>query len=375
VRPRPSRASIVAAIVAKDLREFSRDRLWMVLTPLALVMFVAIFWLLPASTQETLTIGVHQRDLGPVIARLGESQGGAALRIVELESEVALRQAIEEGRVFEVDGHSTSLAIGIAFADDFLARVGAGDRPDVTIYVDGSVPAEVRAAVASLAREVGHGLARSGAPTTEPSVESVVLGEDRVGRQVPMRDRLRPLFAFLVLLTESIALAGLVAVEIQSRTAKAIVVTPASVGTLLAAKGITGVVLTLSQALILLLAMGSFGHEPLLLLAAVSVGAVMMSGVGMIAGSAGRDFMTTLFLSVLLMLPLSIPAFSVLFPGSASAWVQALPSWGVTETLAGVTAFGLDWAGALGQLVLATAWCVVIFGAGLLLLRRRLGTL
>ena len=39
------RAAVVRAIVAKDLREFSRDRLWMVLTPLMLVFYVGLLWL------------------------------------------------------------------------------------------------------------------------------------------------------------------------------------------------------------------------------------------------------------------------------------------------------------------------------------------
>jgi ABC-2 type transport system permease protein len=93
------------------------------------------------------------------------------------------------------------------------------------------------------------------------------------------------------------------------------------------------------------------------------------------AGSAGGDFMTTLFISVVLLIPLTIPAFGLLFPGTASTWVQALPTYGVTETLVGVTAYGLDWMGALGYLAVAGAWCAAIFGAGLLILRWRLTTL
>jgi ABC-2 type transport system permease protein len=372
---RPSRPSIIAAIVAKDLREFTRDRLWMILTPLALVMFVAIFWLLPSTVEETMTIGVYQRGLDPVIEQLAEAEEGVALRVVQFDTHDALRRAVEERQPFEFDGQSLTLPMGIHFPDDFVPTISGGGQAQVTLYVDGAVPAEIRTALASLVREVAYGLAGVGLPVTEPAQETVVLGEDRLGEQVPLRDKMRPLFAFFLLLTESLALAGLVAVEIQSRTAKAVVATPASVGDLLAAKGITGIILTFSQAVVLLLAMGAFGQQPLIILAAVLVGAVMMSGVGLMAGSAGGDFMTTLFTSVVLLIPLTIPAFGVLFPGTASAWVQALPTYGVTETLVGATAYGLDWSGALGYLAVAGAWCVAIFGAGLLILRWRLTTL
>ena len=67
------------------------------------------------------------------------------------------------------------------------------------------------------------------------------------------QERMTPLIAVMVLLVESMALAGLVAVEIQSRTAKAVVTSPASVGDLLSAKGLTGTVLAFSQAGLVLL--------------------------------------------------------------------------------------------------------------------------
>jgi ABC-2 type transport system permease protein len=372
---RPSRPAIIWAIVAKDLREFSRDRLWMILTPLALVMFVAIFWFLPATTEETITIGVYQRGLDPVIDQIGEAEEGVALRIVEFDGPEALRAAVEERRRVEIDGETATLMLGIAFPDDFVPAVSGGGLAEVTLYLDASAPVEIRSAMSSMVREIAYGLAGVALPVTEPAQETVVLGEDRLGNQVPLRDRMRPLFAFFILMTESIALAGLVAVEIVSRTAKAVVATPASVGDLLAAKGITGVILTLSQALILLLALGSFAHQPLLLLVSVAIGAVMMSGVGMIAGASGRDFITTLFISVVLVVPLAIPAFSILFPGTASTWVQALPSYGVIETMVGATSYGVGWSGALGNLGLAAAWCIGIFAAGLLLLRRRVEAL
>lgn len=372
---RPSRLSIIATIVAKDLREFTRDRLWMILTPMALVMFVAIFWLLPATVEETMTIGVYQRGLDPIIEQIAEAEEGVALSVVQFDSPEALLRAVEERQAVEFDGRSVTLTMGIAFPDGFVQIVSGGGQAQVTLYVDGAVPPEIRTVLASIVREVAYGLAGVGLPVTEPAQETVVLGEDRLGEQVPLRDKMRPLFAFFLLLTESLALAGLVAVEIQSRTAKAVVATPASVGDLLAAKGITGIILTLSQVVVLLLAMDAFGQQPLMILAAVLVGAVMMSGVGLMAGSAGGDFMTTLFISVVLLIPLTIPAFSLLFPGTASTWVQVLPTYGVTETLVGATAYGLDWSGAIGYLAVAGAWCVAIFGAGLLILRWRLTTL
>ena len=57
----------------------------------------------------------------------------------------------------------------------------------------------------------------------------------------------------------------------------------------------------------------------------------MVSGVSMIAGAAGKDFIGTVFYGMLFMIPLMIPAFATIFPGSASAWVKVLPSYPMVQ--------------------------------------------
>ena len=41
-----SRATIVGAIIAKDLKEFTRDRFYLFMSILGLVFYILIFWLL-----------------------------------------------------------------------------------------------------------------------------------------------------------------------------------------------------------------------------------------------------------------------------------------------------------------------------------------
>ena len=171
------------------------------------------------------------------------------------------------------------------------------------------------------------------------------------------------------------ALAGLVAVEIQSRTAKAVVASPASVGDLLSAKGLTGTLLAFSQAGLVLLLVGAFGSEPLLLALALLIGSIMTAGCGMLSGSAGRDFMTTIFISMIFIIPMAVPAVAALFPGAASGWVQLLPTYGFIETIVSVTAYGASWGDVTGYLALSAVWCVVIFAAGWFILRRRVEAL
>ena len=133
--------------------------------------------------------------------------------------------------------------------------------------------------------------------------------------------------------------------------------------------------LAFSQAGLVLLLVGAFGYEPLLLLLALLIGSVMTAGFGMLAGSAGRDFMTTIFISMVFIIPMAVPAISALFPGAASFWVQLLPTYGFIETIVGVTAYGEGWPESIGFLLMSTVWCVIIFAAGWFILRRRVEAL
>ncbi len=372
------RAAIVRAIVAKDLREFSRDRLWMVLTPLMLVFYVGLLWLLPSTVDESIKVGVYAPGLTGSFAQAFESDAVAAeqgLEVVPFESPAALEAAVVEGTEVEVDGRRVAVDIGIAFPDDLAAALAGSEPATVTIFVDAAVPAEVQTAMDAFVREATYAMAGVGLPVTQPAQELVVVGEDRVGAQISPQERMTPLIAVMVLLVESMALAGLVAVEIQRRTAKAVVTSPASVGDLLSAKGLTGTVLAFSQAGLVLLLVGAFGNEPLLLALALLIGSIMTAGFGMLAGSAGRDFMTTIFISMVFIIPMAVPAVSALFPGAASAWVQVLPTYGFIETIVGVTAYGQGWSDSVGYLLMSTAWCVVIFAAGWFVLRRRVEAL
>ncbi|MBW2458725.1 MAG: ABC transporter permease [Deltaproteobacteria bacterium] len=376
---RPSRAGIILAIVRKDLREFSRDRLWIILTPLALIWVIVTFWILPASVDEAITVGLHPASMGHLFQTLagGESEDHA-LKVVPFEQEDRLVAAVS-GEAEEDE----EVTIGIAFPDDFVSAVRAGKPTRVTVYVDVAVPAEIRRAVSSGIRELAYGLQAamalknpaSALPVSLPEAETIVVGDDRAGVQVPFREKLRPLLAIIMLMMEAIALAGLVAVEIERRTVTALLVTPARTSDVLAAKGITGALLGLTQVLVFLLATRSFGAHVGLVLVLVVLGAAMASAVGMIAGSSGKDFMSTLFGSIIFVVPLIIPAFSTLFPGSVSTWVKWMPSYGLVTAMVDVMSYGHGWHEVAWHLGTAAAWVVVLFTAALLILKRRVEAL
>lgn len=393
---RASRVAIVAAIVRKDFKEFARDRLYIRLSIVGLVFFALTYYLVPDTVDETITLGIHQTGMDTLVDSFRAGAGAAGgLDLVALDTADHLGAAVAG----DLDVYRTSaggivlvgpgaqptapkgaqklaLTIGIAFPDRFLESTAAGERPTVTVYTDAAVAPEITSAMTSFVREIAYSITGDALPVTPTAQGAAILGPDRVGDQVSLRDKLRPMLAFFVLMIETFALSWLIASEILDRTVTAVLVTPARVGDFLAAKTICGAVLAGGQALILLLVVRSFttgGWS--ILLATVLLGAVMFTGIAMITGSAGKDFIGTLFYNMLFIVPLMVPAFSVLFPGTAAPWVKVMPSYPIIDTLTQVTAHGAGWSEVAGGLGLALAWVAVLYVAGLLTLRRKVRTL
>jgi len=95
----------------------------------------------------------------------------------------------------------------------------------------------------------------------------------------------------------------------------------------------------------------------------------------MIAGAAGRDFMGTLFFGMMFIIPLIIPAFAIVFPGGAALWVRVLPSFGFIQAMVNTIGYGRGWGEAAPHLAGTLAWTAALFGAGVIVLKRRVESL
>ncbi len=388
-----SRARIIGAIVRKDVAEYGRDRLWAFLTLMVLVVAVALYWVLPDDVDESIGVGVSGLDPAALTGlESAEAEGLALVGFAAADDLEAVVAGDADAWSINGDavviGHDAGIAppdgaeqrnvsIGLAFPVDFLAATTEGRRTEVIVYLDAGVPDEIRFAASGLVRELAFAVAGAGLPvsTSDPDQVFVVLGEDRVGDQVTARESFRPIFVFLILLMEMFVMASLIAKELQDRTVTAVLVTPATVGDVLTAKGIAGALSGMAQAVVVLVAIDSLSPQPLLILTLVLLGAVMISGTAMLAGSTGKDFMSTLFYGMVYMIPLMIPAFAALFPGTASAWIRALPSYPLVDGLVDVGTYGAGWGDTLGELGALVAWCVALFAAGWVVLKRKVRTL
>ena len=405
-----SNSRLLLSVLKKDVQVYSRNMLYLFLTVLSLVVFVAIFWLVPDTVDEELSFAispsletlfsegkevlVEKGFPGEAVGQLDEFEAAFeedGLVLVEIESEEQLRQVIkgelevyktEDSRYILHDPGSENekpegadkinLDIGIAFPASFLSDAVLGEKPKVTVYADARVPEEIRGAMQGFIREMAYQLAGYELPVEFPAEEAVILGEDRLGDQVSMRARMRPMIAFFIMMMETFALASLVSNEVLQRTVTALLVTPLKVWHFLLAKTIFGTALALGQAVIILAFVGAFSATNWhLLLMIVLLGSFLFTAVAMLVGAAGRDFIGQLMFSMLFIIPLMIPSFAVLFPGSVAAWVSMLPSYPIVRMLYDVTIYGALWSDVTPYMVYALLWVFLLFGLSLFVLKRK----
>ncbi len=256
------RVGIIGAIIRKDLTAFSRDRFYVLITVLGLVTYIAMYWFLPNSVDETIEVGVFWPE-GTL--QLVTEQG---LELIAFDSTDALQAAVEgKGDV--------TVPIGLRFPHDFVTSVQAGSRTTVQVLLTADVPDEYRRAMTSFVRELAYSFAGSAPPVAQPATSEVILGEDRAGDQVSLQEKMGPMFVFFVLLIETFALATLVAAEIQARTVTAVLATPTRLSDFLAAKAIMGTALAFLEALLLVTLIGILGTSPLVLIITLLLGALL----------------------------------------------------------------------------------------------------
>jgi ABC-type Na+ efflux pump permease subunit len=347
--------STILPLVAKDLRLFFRNRFFAFVTVLGLVAYAAIYLAMPRSVDEMIGLGLYAPILPPQFAQQLEAEGEPLLLA---ESEAGLRQAVLDG---EING-------GIALPKDIFEDFQAGTQPIVTVYLPSDASEDLRQAIEVLVEALV--LSLSDTPLNF-EVNEEILGPDLVGQQIPLRDRMLPLFAIFALMMETLGMASLIAQEIQSRTINALLVTPMRVREVLFSKGITSVLMTFAQAALLMLIIGGFRQRPLIILFTLLLGALLATGIGFLMGAISKDFLSVIGSGIPAIILLSIPAMGVAFPGLLTGWARIVPSHYLADTIHQVVNFGASWPEVwLNLLILLGVDLVLLWLGGYVLTRK-----
>jgi ABC-2 type transport system permease protein len=346
---------VVRALVAKDLELFFRNRFFAFVTVAGMAAYVAIYLVMPRTVNETLKLGLYAPTVPPALEQMDEVQG---LALERFDSEETLREAVVEGEY----------PAGVVLPAGLMEKLAAGELVRVEVLVGPDVPEELEGAASALIQQFAYLQSGRGSGV---EINRQVLGRDMVGQHVPPRDRMLPLLATFIMLVETLGLASLISEEVEGRTIEALLITPLTVRGLFLAKGLTGVGLAFSEVTLFMVATRSLDHYPLLLLAALFLGAVLVTGVSYLLGALGTDMMSVMAWGIPFLIIVSIPAFGVMFPGAISDWVRLIPSYYLVDTVHQAANLRGGWGDLWGNLVILMGFDVLFITLGVMALRRR----
>jgi ABC-2 type transport system permease protein len=210
-------------------------------------------------------------------------QGSSQITAQALELEGIDVTVVDEADVLRRRVEAHDFDAGLVLPPGFDAAVASGARPELVLYISGESLASDRVVLAVTAIDLVRGVAGEPAPV---EVDVVSFGEESLELSV----RLLPLIMiYAVALAGAMVPALSLVEEKENRTIDALLVSPVEVREVMAAKALLGIILALATGVMTLGINGAFGGEYLAIVAALTVGAVMMAEVGVILGAWAAD--------------------------------------------------------------------------------------
>jgi ABC-2 type transport system permease protein len=352
---------MIRALIEKDLKLYFRNQFFTVITLLGIVAFIALYYLLPAQPDDTLSIALvlppgTSPELSAFLSDAFESE--------LLDSQDELLQAVEDG----------DYQAGMVLTDEAIAAVTSGRPVSVPVYTAPGTTEELKQALVGI---YTAGLNNVSFTSAEKQIniddQVVVLGPDLLGINEPiaLRDRMLPMLLMMVFSIELMGLANLISEEVIHGTAKALLVTPLRTTQFFSAKMLLGIGLAFIEVLLLVTAAGKLFVSPAILITALLVGSLLVTGVAFFIAAFATSFMSVMSWSVLFLLLLMLPGISIMFPTMVSGWIKAIPSFYLVDTLHRALNYGAGWADVSVNLLILFASGLVFLLLGGGLLRRR----
>jgi ABC-2 type transport system permease protein len=344
---------IIGAIVSKDLSLYFRNRFIAVITVLGIVAFLVLYFVMPDATSVT-DVGLY----APVVPSVFAEEESKNIDFVMVDSEAALREAVAGGEYY----------VGIALPADIMEKFDRGEKPDIKVYFSQETTDEMQELYRLFIQELAFKQTGQFASFNETQI---VLGTDLLGQDIPLRERMRPLFAVMLLMMEMFGLANLITVEVERRTVHSLLVTPMRIRELFTAKGISGIILSFIPAALFMALVGGMNNQPLVILTAMLLGAVMVTGISFLIASLSKDFMSILGWVFVGLIIMAVPAVGIMMPGTITGWAKAIPSYYLVLPVHQAAYYGSGWGDVWQYLLALVGFDLAFIGLGIMALRRK----
>jgi ABC-2 type transport system permease protein len=271
--------------------------------------------------------------------RLGIADAGQSALVTQARTweGIVLREYADDTELKEAVTNGV-VDMGLILPPGFDEQVRGNAAATLTIYIYGESLLKDRAILGTTVATALRDLAGQESPVT---IITETLGD---GENVPWEDRLLPFVVLMtIILGGSMIPATSLVEEKQKRTITAITTTSTSLGELFMAKGILGVLVSVTMGIVILVINQAFGAQPWLLLFLLFLGAIMAATFGVLLGALVKDI-NTLFATIKgTGILLYAPAIIYLFP-SIPTWIGRLfPTYYIIGPIVDVTQNGATW--------------------------------
>jgi ABC-2 type transport system permease protein len=239
-----------------------------------------------------------------------------------------LMRAVEAGAV----------DMGVSLPENFDEDALSGNSIVLPAYIWGESLAKNRGILLASINSAVRQLAGQEVPV---HIETTTLGD---AQSVPWSDRLLPLVLLYAVTMGGIMLpASLMVDEKQKHTLTALAITPTTLGDILAAKGLMGVILALVMSIVILLMNQAFGVQTGLLMIVLGLGAVLAALFGLVLGALVKEI-NTLFATIKgIGILLYAPVFVYMFP-QIPQWIgKIFPTYYIVQPVVEISQQGGAW--------------------------------
>ncbi len=332
------RARRILALVRKNLNPRNPYLLFALLAPF---FYAAVFQFIFNLGKDEPRLALYEEGEHRVTALLEENR---ALRVTAADSIEELRRTVEENRA----------DLGVVIEKEDRTRLEAGEEAELVIYVNGESLARERSVALAAVTEA---LRRVSPDVPRLTMETVRLGEER---PLSVMEMFLPFLVITVIIAGAYFLpASFLVTEKEKRTLEALLVTPTSPGEVLVAFGLTGLVISLSMGVVLLLLTVGIPNPPLIL-AAFFLGSVLALEWGLLMGLLSRDQTSMVAYMKSVNIFIIGPVLFVIFPDWPQWIARVFPTYYIANPVFRAAVHGEGWR-ELGWQIAVLAGFVVLF--------------
>jgi len=288
-------------IMHKDLRMGPRSPIFLYAILLPVVLTFIINGVFGSLFEPTPRLGIVDEGASSIVAQAQQLEG---IHVTEPSDAATLRKMVE----------ANDLDAGLVLQSGFDEAVRNGEMPLLQFFVGGESLASNRIILSVATIDMVRQIAGDPAPV---EVDIVTIGDPD---QLPMASRLLPmLMIYAVFIAGAFVPASSLIEEKQRGTISALLVSPATVYEVLAAKIGVGVILATLTGVITLAINDAFGGDALALIIILVTASLMMAEVGVMLGTWAKD-LNALFATV------KAGAILLFYPVIFYIW-PSLPQW------------------------------------------------